>query len=62
MEWKKHTLRVWVAKSEGKRPLGNLIPKLEDNIGMDLRGIGYEEVVWNDLAGDGDKVQILWTC
>ena len=31
---------VLVGKSEGKRPLGTLIRKLEDNIEMDLRGIG----------------------
>jgi len=40
MGWKRHTLMVLVGKSEGKRPLGTLIRKLEDNIEMDLRGIG----------------------
>jgi hypothetical protein len=60
--WKKHSLGVLVGKSEGKRPLGNLIRKLEDNIKMGLRGIGYEDVVWIYLARDGDKLQILWTC
>jgi len=31
---------VLVGNSEGKRPLGTLIRELEDNIEMDLRGIG----------------------
>jgi hypothetical protein len=56
MGWKKHTLRVSVGKSEGKRPLGNLIRYLEDNIEVGLRVIGYEDVVWIDLAKDGDNL------
>jgi hypothetical protein len=37
-------------KPEGKRPLGR--PRLiwEDNIKMDLRGIGWDGLDWTDLA------------
>jgi hypothetical protein len=59
--WKRHTLRVLVGKSEGKRSLGTLARKWKDNIEMDLRGIEYEDVVWIDLAREGDKFRILWT-
>jgi len=33
-----------VGKSEGKRPLGKIRPRWEDNIRMDLREIGWEDV------------------
>jgi hypothetical protein len=52
---------VLVRKSEGKRPLGTLIRKWEDNTEMDLRGTGYEDVIWIDLARYGNKLRILWT-
>jgi hypothetical protein len=52
---------VLVGKSEGKRPLETLIHKWEDNIEMDPRGIGYEYVIWIDLARYGNKLRILWT-
>jgi hypothetical protein len=32
--------RIWVAKSEGKKPLGRRSHRWEDNIRMDLREIG----------------------
>jgi hypothetical protein len=35
--------------------LGNVSIKLEDNIKMDLRGIGYNDVDWIHLAQDRDQ-------
>jgi hypothetical protein len=42
-------------KSEGKRPLGRPRRRWEANIGMDLRGIGWEGVEWMHLAQDIDQ-------
>jgi hypothetical protein len=53
MGWKRHALMVLVGRSEGKRLLGTLIRKWEDNTEMDLRGTGYEDVIWIDLARYG---------
>ena len=50
------------ARTHERQPLGTLIRKWEDNIEMDLRRIGYEDVVWIDLARCGDKLQFLCTC
>ena len=36
--------RILVGKPEGKRSLGRLRCRLEDNIIMDLQGIGWEGV------------------
>jgi hypothetical protein len=43
-----------VGKSEGKRPLGIQRPRWEDNIKMDLQGIGRGSVEWIDLVQDKD--------
>jgi hypothetical protein len=43
-----------VGKSEGKRPLGRSRHRWEDNIKMDLRGIGWGGVDWIDMAQDTD--------
>jgi hypothetical protein len=45
-----------VGKPEGKRSLGRLELRWEDNIRMDLRDIGLEVVDWIHLAQDSD----LW--
>jgi hypothetical protein len=39
-----------VGKPEGKTPLGRPRRKLEDNIKMDLREIGWGDMEWIDLA------------
>jgi ribosome biogenesis protein Nip4 len=44
-----------VGKSEGKRPLGKIRPRWEDNIKMNLRKIGYEVVDWMHLVQDRDQ-------
>jgi hypothetical protein len=44
--------RVLVGRPEGKRPLGRRGPRWEDNIKMDLRGIGLDGANWIRLAQD----------
>jgi hypothetical protein len=42
--------RVLVGRREGKRPLGRPRRRWEDNIKMDLRGIGIYVANWIQLA------------
>ena len=51
--------RVLVGKSEGKKPLGILRLKWEDNIKMDLQEVGYRDVNWIELAQDRDRWRAL---
>jgi hypothetical protein len=44
--------RVLAGRSEGKRPLGRLRRRWEDNINMDLREIGIDGANWIQLAQD----------
>jgi hypothetical protein len=48
-----------VGKPEGKRPLGRPRHRWEDNIRMDLRGIGWGGMDWIDLAQDRDQWRAL---
>jgi len=43
--------RVLVGKPEGKRPLGRLRRRWEDNIKMDLQKVGCEGMEWIVLLG-----------
>jgi hypothetical protein len=43
---------ILVGRPEGKRPLGRPRHRWEDNIKMDLRGIGIDETSWIGLAQD----------
>ena len=45
---------VLVGKSEGRRPLGRLMHRRENNIKMDLTEVGWEGIDWIDLAQDRD--------
>jgi hypothetical protein len=45
--------RVFVGRSEGKRPLGRPKRRWEDNIKMDLREIGIDGAKCIQLAQDG---------
>jgi hypothetical protein len=47
--------RALVGKPEGKRPLGRLRRRWEDNIKTDFREVGWEGADWVDLAQDRDK-------
>jgi hypothetical protein len=49
---KRSTHRILVGKKEGKRPLGRPRRRLENNIKMDLREIGWGGMDWIDLAQD----------
>jgi hypothetical protein len=46
-------------KSEGKRPLGRLSRSWEDNIKMDLHGVGCGGMDWIELAEDRDRWRAL---
>jgi hypothetical protein len=47
--------KVWVGKSEGKRPLARPRRRKEDGIRMDLREIGLGGVDWIRQAQDRDR-------
>jgi hypothetical protein len=64
MRWAGHVARmgevrnaysILVGKPEGRRPLGRPRRRWEDNIGMDLRNIGFGDVDWIHLAQDTDR-------
>jgi hypothetical protein len=56
---KRNACRILVGKPEGKRPLGRPRPRWVDNIRMDLREIGWDDVDWIDLAQDRDQCRAL---
>jgi len=47
--------RVLVGKPEGKRPLGRLRRRWEDNIKLDLQVVGCGGMDWIELAQDRDR-------
>jgi hypothetical protein len=47
--------RVLVWRPEGKRPLGRPMRRWEDNIKIDLREIGIDEVNWIQLAQESSS-------
>ena len=51
--------RVLVGKPEGKRPLGRLRRRWEDNIKMDLQEVGCGGMDWIDIAQDRDRWRAL---
>jgi hypothetical protein len=55
----RNAYKILVRKPEGKRPLRRPGHRWEDNIGMDLREIGWEGVDWMNLALDRDQRQPL---
>jgi hypothetical protein len=48
-----------VGKLEGKRPLGRPRRRWVNNIKMDLREIGWDDMDWIDLAQDRDQWKAL---
>jgi hypothetical protein len=48
-----------VGKLEGKRPQGRPRLRSVDNIGMDLREIGWDGMDWMDLVQDRDQWRAL---
>jgi hypothetical protein len=67
MRWVMHVARkaeknaysLLVGKSEGTRPLGRPRCRWVDNIGMDLREVGWGEVDWIGLAQDRNRWRAL---
>jgi hypothetical protein len=55
-EWR-GVYRILVRKPEGKRPLGRLKHRWEDNINMDLQEVGCGDMDWIELAQDRDRCQ-----
>jgi hypothetical protein len=51
--------RALVGKPEGRIPLGRPRRRLEDNIKMDLREVGWGGVDWIDLAQDRGRWRAL---
>jgi hypothetical protein len=47
---KRNAYTLLVGKPERKRSLGRPIRRWEDNIKIDLRGIGWDGMDWIDLA------------
>jgi hypothetical protein len=50
---------IFVGKPEGKRLLWRLRCRQEDNIRMDVREIGWEDVDWIHLTQDSDQCWVL---
>jgi hypothetical protein len=53
------TYMILVGRPEGRRPLGRPGCRLEDNIKMDLQGVGWDGVAWNDMAQDRNRWRAL---
>jgi hypothetical protein len=47
--------RYWWESEKQKRPLGRPKRRWVDNIKMDLREIGWDGVIWIDMAQDRDQ-------
>jgi hypothetical protein len=56
---KRNAYKILVGKPEGKRPLGRPRRWCVNNIKMDLREIGWDGMVWIDLAHDRDQWRAL---
>jgi hypothetical protein len=50
---------ILLGEPEGKRPLGRPSRGWEDNIRMDIRETGCEDVYWIHLAQDRDQCRAL---
>jgi len=59
MEKGRDVYRVLVGKPEGKRQLGRLRLRWEDNIKMDLQEVGCGSMDWIELAQDRNRWRAL---
>jgi hypothetical protein len=50
---------ILIGRPEGRRPLGRHRRRWENNIKMDLREIGFQDVDWIHLAQDRDRWRAL---
>jgi hypothetical protein len=55
MEETRNAYRILIGKPEGNRPLGRSRRTWVDNIEMDLRETGWDDMDWIDLAQDRDQ-------
>jgi hypothetical protein len=51
----RNSYSILVVKREGKRPLGRRRGRWEDNIRIDFREIGWEDVDWMHLVQDRNQ-------
>jgi hypothetical protein len=51
--------RILVGRPEGRRPLGRLRRRWEDNIKTDLQEVEWEGVDWIDMTQDRDRWRAL---
>jgi hypothetical protein len=56
---KKNAYRILVGKPERKRPLGRRRHRWVDNIEIDLRELGWDDMYWLDVAQDRDQWRAL---
>jgi hypothetical protein len=56
---KRNAYRILVGKSEGRRPLGRPRRRCVDDIKIDLRKIGWDDMDWIGLAKDRDQLRAL---
>jgi hypothetical protein len=56
---KRNAYRILVGKPEGKRPLGRPRRGWVDNVKMDLREIGWDDMDWIDMAQNRDQWRTL---
>jgi hypothetical protein len=59
MEETRGICRVFVGKTEGKRPHGRRRHRWEDNINMDLQEVGCGSMDWIELAQERDRWRAL---
>jgi hypothetical protein len=52
---KRNAYRILVGNPERKRPIGRPRRRWEDNIRVDLREIGWDDMDWIDLTQDRDQ-------
>jgi hypothetical protein len=55
MREKRNAYRILVGEPEEKSTLGRPRRRWVDNIKMDLREIGWDDMDWIDVAQDGDQ-------
>jgi hypothetical protein len=56
---RRRAYRILVAKPERKRPLRTRTRRWVDNIKMDLRETGWDDMDWIDLVRDRDQWRAL---
>jgi hypothetical protein len=59
MEEKRDAYRILMTKPEGRIPLGRPRRKWVNNINVNLREIGWDNMDWIDLARDRDQCRAL---